>query len=59
MNSGDRAVILINISAIMHDEGGLTVRQHLSGSLIPELGTKAVYDITTPALYESRIVQLD
>jgi flagellin FlaB len=59
MNSGDRAVILVNLSAILPDEGGLTVREHISGSLTPELGTRAVYEINAPALFESRIVELD
>lgn len=59
MNSGDRAIILINLSAIMPDTGGLSVRQTISGTLVPELGTKAVYNIITPALFETRIVKLD
>jgi len=59
MNSGDRAIILVNLTAIMPDTGGLSVRTAMSGSLEPELGTKAVFSITTPALYETRIVKLD
>lgn len=59
MNTGDRAVILVNLTAVMPDEGGLTVRESISGTLTPELGTRAVYDITAPALFESRIIQLD
>ena len=59
MNSGDRAIILVNLTAIMPDTGGLSVRTTMSGAIEPELGTKAVFSIITPALYETRIVKLD
>jgi flagellin FlaB len=58
MNSGDRAIILVNLSAII-DGGGLETRKDLSGALLPEFGTKAQYEFTSPAVYPKRIVRLD
>ena len=59
MNSGDRVYILINLSAIITTEGGLPSREEISGSLTPEIGIKAQYDVSAPAVYSKRIVKLD
>ena len=58
MNSGDRCIIIVNLSAII-PSGGLPARQSLSGTLTPEIGIKAGYDITAPAVFSKRIVALD
>lgn len=57
MNSGDQAILLINLSAII-DSGGLSVRQSISGTITPENGIKAQYYITAPAVFSNRIVDL-
>ena len=58
MNSGDRAILLVNLSAII-EGGGLPARQSVSGTLTPEIGIKAQYDVTAPAVFSKRIVKLD
>jgi len=58
MNSGDRAIILVNLSSIIED-GGLPARQTVSGTLTPEIGIKAQYDVSAPAVFSKRIVKLD
>lgn len=58
MNSGDRCIIIVNLSAII-DGGGLPARQSVSGTLTPEIGIKARYDVTAPAVFSKRIVALD
>jgi len=58
MNTGDRVIIIVNLSAIMED-GGLPHRQSISGSLKPEIGILSLYDITAPAVFTNRIVRLD
>ena len=58
MNSGDRIIILINLSAIMPTAGGLQARESVSGSLVPEIGIHAQYDTTAPAVFSKRIVSL-
>jgi flagellin FlaB len=59
MNSGDRVILIINLSAIITDEGGLPARQRVSGTLTPEIGIKSQYDVTAPAVFSKRIVKLD
>ena len=58
MNSGDRALLIINLSAIL-DDGGLEPRKEVSGTLAPEIGIKAEYDVTAPSVFTMRIVKLD
>jgi len=59
MNSGDRAILLVNLSAIVPNFGGLPSRESISGTLTPEIGIKAMYDVTAPAVFGMRIVELD
>ena len=58
MNSGDRAIILVNLSAIIPNEGGLPAREPISGTLAPEVGSNALYNVNAPAVFASRIVEL-
>ena len=58
MNSGDRVILIINLSAII-EGGGLPSRQSVSGTLTPEIGIKSQYDVTAPAVFSKRIVKLD
>jgi len=58
MNSGDRIIIIVNLSAILTHEGGLPPRDAISGTLTPEIGIKAQYDTTAPAVFSKRIVNL-
>ncbi|UCF12608.1 MAG: hypothetical protein JSW06_11350 [Thermoplasmatales archaeon] len=58
MNSGDRIIIIVNLSAILTLEGGLPPRETVSGMLTPEIGIKAQYDTTAPAVFSKRIVNL-
>ena len=58
MNSGDRIIMLVNLSALITDEGGLPARQTVSGSLVPEIGIHAQFDTTAPAVFSKRIVAL-
>jgi flagellin FlaB len=58
MNSGDRVYFILNLSAIIPETNGLPARQEISGQLQPETGAPGVYDITAPAVYSKRIVDL-
>ena len=58
MNSGDRAIIIVNLSALIPG-GGLPPRESISGTLTPEIGIKAQYDVTVPAVFSKRIIDLD
>jgi len=63
LNSGDRVYVIMNLSALIPNTndwtyGGLPSRETISGAMQPETGAKAVYDITAPAVFSKRIVQL-
>ncbi len=58
MNSGDRAILLVNLTAII-DTGGLLPRETVLGSLSPEIGIKSEYDISVPSVFSMRIIKLD
>ena len=58
MNNGDRIYIIINLTALAPQDGGLLVRETISGKIQPETGAPAVYEITAPALLETRIKDL-
>ena len=58
MNSGDRCIIIVNLSAIITG-GGLAARESVSGTLTPEIGIKSQYDVAAPAVFSKRIVALD
>ena len=62
MNSGDRAILIVNLSSIIEEDSsapGLPARESVSGTLTPEIGIKAQYDVTAPAVFSKRIVALD
>jgi len=58
INTGDRVIIIVNLSAII-EGGGLPHRQSVSGSMKPEIGIISLYDVTAPAVFTKRIVRLD
>jgi archaeal flagellin FlaB len=53
INTGDVVLIIIDVTDLC---GGLGPRESLSGSLQPESGMKASFDIVTPAVFGQRTV---
>ena len=58
INDGDRVYIIVNLTALAPENGGLLVRETMSGKVQPETGAPAVYEITVPSLLETRIKDL-
>ncbi len=58
MNSGDRAYIIVNLTAVIGN-AALESRETISGELTPEIGIKAQFDVTAPAVFSKRIVSLN
>lgn len=58
MNNGDRIYIIVNLTALAPQDGGLLVRDSISGKIQPETGAPAIYDVTCPAVIEARIQDL-
>lgn len=65
LNTGDRILVIVNLSAVLDngdgtnwDSAGLPARESISGAIQPEIGFKASYDVTAPAVFGQRIVDL-
>ncbi|RLF57109.1 MAG: flagellin [Thermoplasmata archaeon] len=55
INSGDIVLVIINVSNVFNSSG-LPPRDSFSGTLQPESGMKASFDIVTPAVFPQRTV---
>jgi archaellin len=58
MNRGDRAYIMVNISALISDDNGLATRTKISGQILPEVGSTGIFEVTSPAVFIQRVVDL-
>ena len=58
MNSGDKVLVIINLSAIIPETNGLPSREDISGEIQPELGSSGTFECTAPAVFSNRIVDL-
>jgi archaellin len=58
MNDGDRALFIVNATALIPSANGLEPRKTISGEVRPETGAGGIYEITTPAVYSERVVDL-
>ncbi len=61
LNKGDRVALLVNASKVFGDGStgaGIGVRTSISGEVVPEIGTSAIIDFTTPTAYTSEIINL-
>ena len=55
INSGDMGLIIINVSKVFNSSG-LPPRDSFTGTIQPESGMKASFDIVTPAVFQQRTV---
>lgn len=53
ITSGDIALVIVNVEELC---GGLDPRESLSGTLQPESGMKASFEVVTPAVFGQRVV---
>jgi len=58
MNVGDKAIIMVNLSAAFNSTG-IPPRASISGSLVPEVGAPGTFDVSAPCIFTSRIVELN
>ena len=58
MNSGDRILVLVNLSALIPDTNGLPTREKISGEIRPEIGAPGIYDLTAPAVFIEKVIDL-
>lgn len=58
MGSDDMAMIIINLSAVFPETGGISPGGSLSGRLVPETGTAAMFLMMAPSAFDNRVVEL-
>ncbi len=58
MNSGDKILLMVNLTAIIPETEGLEAREDISGEIQPELGSSGTFECTAPAVFSNRIVDL-
>jgi flagellin FlaB len=58
LNSGDRVLVILNLSALIPDKNGLPSREKISGDIRPEIGAPGVYEIRAPAVFTERVIDL-
>ena len=58
MNSGDKILIIVNLSALIPSTNGLPAREDIAGEIQPELGSSGSFECTAPAVFSNRIVDL-
>ena len=58
MNSGDKILIIINLTALIPESNGLPAREDISGEIQPELGSSGTFECTAPAVFSNRVVDL-
>jgi len=58
MNSGDKVLIIVNLTALIPGSNGLPAREDIAGEIQPELGSSGTFECTAPAVFSNRIVDL-
>ena len=58
INSGDKVLIIVNLTALIPGTNGLPAREDIAGEIQPELGSSGTFECTAPAVFSNRIVDL-
>lgn len=58
ISSNDQAMLIINITGVLPDTGGLLAGEDIEGRLVPEVGSAGIFVIDAPNAFRYRIVEL-
>ena len=58
ISKNDLAIVIINMSAVLKQKGGLEPSGEISGRLVPEVGSSGIFLVNAPNAYTQRVVEL-
>ena len=58
LNSGDKILLMVDLTSIIPDTNGLPTRKTISGEFYPELGAPGVFEFTSPSVFSYRVADL-
>ena len=58
MGTSDLGMIIINLTAVFSDTGGLATGEEFYGKLVPEVGSAGIFFVSAPNAFEHRVVEL-
>ena len=58
ISTDDQAMLIINITSVLPDTGGLTAGEQIEGRLVPEVGSAGIFVINAPNAFTYRVTEL-
>ncbi len=58
LSTDDQAMLIINVSAALSEDGGLLPGEIIEGKLVPEVGASGVFVIQAPNAFKYRVVEI-
>jgi len=58
MSATDQAILLVNLSAVLPETGGLTAGEVLEGTLVPDFGGSGVFVAQAPMAFKYQVCEL-
>jgi flagellin FlaB len=58
MSATDQAILMVNLSAVLNDTGGLPAGEVLEGTIVPDFGGSGVFVAQAPMAFKYQVCQL-
>jgi flagellin FlaB len=54
----DQAILIVNLSAVIPETGGLMTGETIEGKLVPEVGASDIFEVNAPSAFKYRVVEV-
>jgi flagellin FlaB len=54
----DQAILIVNLSAVIPETGGLMTGETIEGRLVPEVGASDIFEVNAPSAFKYRVVEV-
>jgi flagellin FlaB len=54
----DQAMLIVNLTAVISETGGLMTGETIEGKLVPEVGASGIFVVTAPNAFKYRVVEV-